>query len=113
MKRDILFLCFIGLLPIQAIAKDEAVSDQVVTDQRAALATNTKDKGFGPQSPRDIDAMAGTNTRAFNEAPSYTSMNLCNIHFHKMLSTEVGSFRPMRAMAMVKVSKVVTNTQAS
>jgi len=60
-----------------------AVSDKVVAEQREALAKNTKGKGFGPQSPRDIDAIAGSNNRIFSEAPASTAMNLCNIHFHK------------------------------
>ncbi|TQV85765.1 cadmium carbonic anhydrase [Exilibacterium tricleocarpae] len=38
--------------------------------------------GFGPQTPRDIDSAVGTNPRAFSMAPSYQTMNLCNIHFH-------------------------------
>ncbi|MBN4076637.1 hypothetical protein JYT48_00010 [Mariprofundus ferrooxydans] len=60
-----------------------AVADKVIAEQRKALAKNTKGKGFGPQSPRDIDALAGNNHRLFNAAPAYTEMNLCNIHFHK------------------------------
>jgi len=60
-----------------------AVSDKVIAEQREALATSTKGKGFGPQSPRDIDAITGSNNRIFSEAPASTSMNLCNIHFHK------------------------------
>ncbi len=59
------------------------VSDQVIAEQRQALADNTKGKGFGPQSPRDIDAVAGNNQRIFGRAPASTQMNLCNIHFHK------------------------------
>jgi len=59
------------------------VSDKVIAEQRKALAKNTKGKGFGPQSPRDIDAVAGKNQRLFSTAPVYTKMNLCNIHFHK------------------------------
>ncbi len=59
-----------------------AVSDDIIAKQRQALATNTKGKGFGPQSPRDIDSVIGANTRAFSAAPAYTEMNLCNIHFH-------------------------------
>ncbi len=39
-------------------------------------------QGFGPQTPRDIDQLAGTNKRSFSLAPDYTEMNLCNIHFH-------------------------------
>ena len=64
-------------------AEHAAVSDKVIAKQRAALAKNTAGLGFGPQSPRDIDAVAGKNKRIFNAAPAYTEMNLCNIHFHK------------------------------
>ena len=39
-------------------------------------------EGFGPQAPRDIDSVAGENARLFSLAPSYTKMNLCNIHSH-------------------------------
>jgi hypothetical protein len=38
--------------------------------------------GYGPQTPRDIDNLAGENDRLFSIAPSYKEMNLCNIHFH-------------------------------
>ncbi len=38
--------------------------------------------GFGPQTPRDIDNLAGENERIFSTAPSYKEMNLCNLHFH-------------------------------
>ncbi|MDX8407930.1 MAG: delta-class carbonic anhydrase [Mariprofundaceae bacterium] len=59
------------------------VADHVIAEQREALAKNTAGKGFGPQSPRDIDAKHGTNKRIFSAAPAYTEMSLCNIHFHK------------------------------
>jgi len=36
----------------------------------------------GPQSPRDIDSKAGTNTTLFKTAPKVENMNLCNIHYH-------------------------------
>ncbi|MDH5301517.1 MAG: delta-class carbonic anhydrase [Gammaproteobacteria bacterium] len=39
--------------------------------------------GFGPQTPRDIDSIAGENKRVFSLAPKSSEMNLCNIHFHK------------------------------
>lgn len=39
-------------------------------------------KGFGPQTPRDISSIAGSNARLFTFAPSSENMNLCNIHFH-------------------------------
>lgn len=40
-------------------------------------------EGFGPQTPRDIDQVEGTNKRHFSIAPASTEMNLCNIHFHE------------------------------
>jgi hypothetical protein len=39
--------------------------------------------GAGPQSPRDIDNPAGSNSVVFETAPSIKEMNLCNIHFHR------------------------------
>ena len=39
-------------------------------------------ENFGPQTPRDIDNLIGTNEVTFNTAPEHTEMNLCNIHFH-------------------------------
>lgn len=68
------------------------VTDQVIADQRMALAKNTDGKGYGPQAPRDLDAKAGTNARLFNEAPAYQNMNLCNIHFHKNAEHKGGEY---------------------
>lgn len=70
----------------------EAVSDEVIAQQRAALAKNTADLGFGPQSPRDIDTIEGDNTLDFTDAPSYKEMNLCNIHFHENAEHKGGEF---------------------
>jgi len=67
-------------------------SDEMIAEQRHALATNTNGKGFGPQSPRDIDAGEGRNTIEFNTAPEYQKMNLCNIHFHKNAEHKGGEF---------------------
>ena len=39
-------------------------------------------QGYGPQTPRDISNVAGTNQRIFTLAPAPTQMNLCNIHMH-------------------------------
>ncbi len=69
-----------------------AVSDDVISQQRQALAENTNGKGFGPQSPRDIDQRAGNNLRLFSSAPPSTAMNLCNIHFHKNAEHKGGEF---------------------
>ncbi|WP_095590619.1 delta-class carbonic anhydrase [Actibacterium ureilyticum] len=75
-----------------ALAGGDAVADDVITAQRAALAASTDGAGFGPQSPRDIDAAAGENMRAFQPAPEHTRMNLCNIHFHEGAEHKGGEF---------------------
>lgn len=83
---------------INAVAKGdgheahEQVSDKVVKEQRKNLKENTDGYGFGPQSPRDIDLVAGSNSRVFNVAPKSTEMNLCNIHFHKNSEHKGGEF---------------------
>ncbi len=70
----------------------EVVSDEVISFQRNNLEKNTVGKGFGPQSPRDIDNLNGTNQRSFGLAPHYSQMNLCNIHFHKNAEHKGGEF---------------------
>lgn len=68
-----------------------AVSDSVIVDQRAALAASlTGDEGA--QSPRDIDSVTGANTKLAITADASTSMNLCNIHFHKGTEHKGGEF---------------------
>ncbi|RUO76356.1 hypothetical protein [Pseudidiomarina taiwanensis] len=42
------------------------VADEVIAKQRAALAENTACKGFGPQSPRDLDTLVVNNNRIPN-----------------------------------------------
>ncbi|HEC18902.1 MAG TPA: hypothetical protein ENI97_06110 [Gammaproteobacteria bacterium] len=98
-KRVIVLLAACTLLPVYANASEGhhddhhgQVSDDVIAKQRAALAKNTQGKGFGPQSPRDIDAHDGKNPRIFSAAPAYTEMNLCNIHFHKNAEHKGGEF---------------------
>ena len=70
----------------------EAVADKVIAHQRMVLAHNTKGKGFGPQAPRDIDSKAGSDDIVFSQAPDYTAMNLCNIHFHENAEHKGGEF---------------------
>ncbi|MCK5881962.1 MAG: hypothetical protein KAG18_08800, partial [Sinobacterium sp.] len=70
----------------------KVVSDSVISEQRMKLDVNTKGKGFGPQSPRDIGSTAGSNPRAFNAAPASIEMNLCNIHLHKNAEHKGGEF---------------------
>ncbi|MHA3916695.1 delta-class carbonic anhydrase [Halovulum sp. GXIMD14793] len=67
-------------------------SDEVIAEQRAALAAATDGIGYGPQSPRDIDAHDGVNRRTFSIAPVVTEMALCDIHFHENAEHKGGSF---------------------
>jgi len=99
MRANVLFLvAAAALLPFNVTAKDThssgyvQVSDQVIAEQRANLAKNTEGKGFGPQSPRDLDSVTGNNQIVFNAAPAYTEMNLCNIHFHANAEHKGGEF---------------------
>lgn len=90
-----------------------SVSDKVIENQRTSLASNTLGKGYGPQSPRDIDSIQGNNKRIFSEAPDYMEMNLCNIHFHKMPSIKAGSSPNMPAMVMATATRPVINILVS
>ncbi|MFS1526180.1 delta-class carbonic anhydrase [Microbulbifer sp. 2304DJ12-6] len=69
-----------------------AVDDAVIAKQRLNLKANTKGKGFGPQSPRDIDSPLGNNRVVFGAAPAYSEMHLCNIHFHKSAEHAGGQY---------------------
>ncbi len=69
-----------------------AVGDEVIAGQRQVLAESTSGAGFGPQSPRDIEAPAGANPRVFESAPPFAQMNLCNIHFHESAEHKGGEF---------------------
>lgn len=66
--------------------------DAFIAKQRQTLAETTKDKGYGPQAPRDIDAKIGKNPNEFNMAPPSSEMNLCNIHFHENAEHKGGEF---------------------
>jgi hypothetical protein len=99
MKANTLSILAIAVaIPFNVIATDTQssdhapVADQTIAQQRHSLAKNTEGKGFGPQSPRDIDSSNGSNNIAFNPAPAYLQMNLCNIHFHKNAEHKGGEF---------------------
>lgn len=100
MERNAKFIdstCKLSALYIVALcavpaAHAAAMEDDVIQAQRQALAQNTVDQGFGPQSPRDIGQFYGTNMRVFGEAPNRSQMNLCNIHFHAGAEHKGGEF---------------------
>jgi len=91
-KKNVLALAIISTLVFAVTASAKTVSDSVVAKQRAALETNTDGKGFGPQSPRDIDQDYGSNERHFSMGPNRSQKNLCNIHFHKNAEHSGGEF---------------------
>lgn len=95
MKKSFLTPAILAASVTTAFAASDAatsVGDDVIAAQRAALAASTDGAGFGPQSPRDISAVDGTNTRVFEAAPAYAEMNLCNIHFHENAEHKGGEF---------------------
>jgi hypothetical protein len=96
-SRTIFFTATVLLLPLSASADSsshhpQVVDDSVIAQQRQQLAVNTEGKGFGPQSPRDIDQPVGNNPITFASAPDYRAMNLCNIHFHNNAEHKGGDF---------------------
>jgi len=75
-KGNIFIALTVGFLATNSMASE---SEHEHGHENSA---GTACEGYGPQAPRDIDDVAGTNKRIFNMAPDYTKMNLCNIHFH-------------------------------
>lgn len=98
MNKVLILLASGVVLPYTVMAADDhaahhgPVADQIIAEQQSNLEKNTQGKGFGPQSPRNIDAVAGKNPVEFATAPAYTEMNLCNIHFHKNAEHAGGEF---------------------
>lgn len=96
MKKQLLILSTLITLPFSTFAENHQdqhdESGNFIKEQRLQLKENTQGKGFGPQAPRDIDLITGNNKRAFGQAPKYTEMNLCNIHFHENAEHKGGEF---------------------
>jgi hypothetical protein len=83
MKKQLSVLALGVSLIISLPTSAKSVSDALVETQRAFLEAGNSGKGFGPQSPRDIDQGYSVNKRAFGTAPNRAQMNLCNIYFHE------------------------------
>ncbi|GAB4058096.1 delta-class carbonic anhydrase [Uliginosibacterium sediminicola] len=94
MKKSLSFLvllsAFTGTAQSSTESPDSAAA--AIAAQELALERNTADKGFGPQSPRDLAKKKGENKRYFSPAPAYQNMNLCNIHFHTNAEHKGGDF---------------------
>jgi len=61
----------------QAPAADSKAGVNVENVASTDLCTD-----MGPQTPRDITNLVGSNPMMFTMAPASTEMNLCNIHTH-------------------------------
>ena len=75
-----------------------AEAEDALDDRRAdnARLEELSDDGFcvaaGPQTPRDISNVAGTNPDSFRLAPAASEMNLCNIHTHTNAEHKASGF---------------------
>ena len=78
-KGTIIVVLFFGLVNVNCWASDNSHGG---SKQITSNITGSACKGFGPQTPRDIDKLAGKNRRVFALAPDADQLNLCNIHFH-------------------------------
>jgi hypothetical protein len=47
----------------------------------------------GPQAPRDITSMTGSNAMSFAVAPPAADMNLCDIHFHRYAEHRASGYK--------------------
>ena len=78
MKIKFITLASCLILASCATEQTSQSSDTVVAKAAATeLCTD-----MGPQTPRDISSVYGTNLADFTMAPASTEMNLCNIHTH-------------------------------
>jgi len=70
-----IIVCGLALASCSSENTDHASSEMIQTNDAVC-------EGFGPQTPRDIDQVSGTNPITFALAPDAKELNLCNIHFH-------------------------------
>ena len=59
------FIClsFLLLTGVQAKDSGHQADEATIAAQNTALEKNTEGKGFGPQSPRDLNKKSGTKDR--------------------------------------------------
>ena len=92
--KSLVFVISLSTISSLAFARDSSLAsiEATIASQNAALSANTNGKGYGPQSPRDLESKSGSNKRLFNPAPAYQNLNLCNIHMHKNAEHKGGEF---------------------
>lgn len=76
-RVKILMALTVGIISTNSVAGDHGHDEHHGHNNNTAAC-----EGFGPQTPRDIDSVKGSNKQIFTIAPDYKNMNLCNIHFH-------------------------------
>jgi len=86
LNRYFSLLLFLSTLAVAGCVSAEHHSSE--TSKAKADACSS----FGPQTPRDIDSVVGTNSVVFSLAPLSEQMNLCNIHFHKNAEHKAAAF---------------------
>lgn len=99
LANKILCVAALGLLSATASAY-QMMNEKTPDSQHEQTADSHHDQnmngevcsGFGPQTPRDIDSLKGSNKQNFSRAPSSKNMNLCNIHFHKNAEHKAKAF---------------------
>jgi hypothetical protein len=85
MRRSLALFTLICAGAAPALGAETAGADASVVPAAVApapVAEGALCQGFGPQTPRDIGSVRGTNPVSFPTAPSSDQMNLCNIHMH-------------------------------
>ncbi|MGB6229927.1 MAG: delta-class carbonic anhydrase [Litorimonas sp.] len=84
MKRSLLIALASGTaLTLAACTTYEDTADADMDETVMAVsADGPLCLDMGPQTPRDISSVTGTNMDAFQMAPPASEMNLCNIHTH-------------------------------
>ena len=56
----------------------------------------------GPQAPRDVTKIAGSNAIKFAKAPPASEMNLCNIHFHRYAEHKASGYTKLMGKGINK-----------
>ena len=86
MKKNTL-LSVLPVMVLLACSPSERATEKAPEQVKEVVTKNVQGPSeeclaSGPQTPRDISNVAGTNSVNFALAPASSEMNLCNIHTH-------------------------------
>ncbi len=93
----------------------------IISPQTASAESNDSSKisceKAGPQAPRDITKLEGSNPNNFTAAPPASELNLCNIHFHRFAEHRASGYTDLagkgKHRGYVCNGKTPTMTEAS